>query len=239
MNRVRRMREGKKMDLAAAVIVDLVLCAVIVATTAYYVHKGFLAGMIDLAANLVSMGLAWTISGKVSPTVFENFFKSNLIDKMAHNIQQQGGVNLNNILGSLSGFLPQRLLDDIAASAGGLLGSGAPNVAQQVVEHVIAPLVIPLITVVVFFATFALCRVAAALLVTAFKNVNRIPLIGGANRLLGGVVGVAAGVLYVLLALCLIWAVVVITNGTLPVLNNETLAGSRFYSFFSAYNPFL
>lgn len=224
---------------APAVIIDIVLCAVIVITTIYYARKGFLAGVIDLAANLLSMGLAWGISGKVSPTVFENFFKSGLIDKMAHNIQQQGGVNLNALLNGLEGFLPKKLLDSIAASASTLLDSDAPNLAQQVVEHVIAPLVIPLITVVVFFATFALCRVAAALLVTALTNVNRIPLLGGANRLLGGVVGAAAGILYVLLGLCLIWAVVVITNGTLPVLNDKTLAGSRFYSFFAAYNPFL
>ena len=158
---------------------------------------------------------------------------------MAHNIQQQGGVNLQALLGGLSGFLPQRLLDEIGASAAGLLDSGAPNIAQQVVERVIAPLVIPLISVVVFFATFSLCRIVAALLVTAFKNVNRIPLIGGANKLLGGVIGAAAGVLYVLLGLCLIWAIVVITNGTLPVLNDQTLAASKFYSFFAAYNPFL
>lgn len=227
------------MEKTPAVLVDLALCAVILFTTIYYARKGFLAGIIDLAANLLSMGLAWAVSGKVSPTVFENFFKSGLIDKMAHNIQQQGGVNLQALLGGLSGFLPQRLLDEIGASAAGLLDSGAPNIAQQVVERVIAPLVIPLISVVVFFATFALCRIVAALLVTAFKNVNRIPLIGGANKLLGGVIGAAAGVLYVLLGLCLIWAVVVITNGTLPVLNDQTLAASKFYSFFAAYNPFL
>ncbi len=227
------------MEKTPAVLVDLALCAVILFTTIYYARKGFLAGIIDLAANLLSMGLAWAVSGKVSPTVFENFFKSGLIDKMAHNIQQQGGVNLQALLGGLSGFLPQRLLDEIGASAAGLLDSGAPNIAQQVVERVIAPLVIPLISVVVFFATFSLCRIVAALLVTAFKNVNRIPLIGGANKLLGGVIGAAAGVLYVLLGLCLIWAIVVITNGTLPVLNDQTLAASKFYSFFAAYNPFL
>ena len=42
-----------------------------------------------------------------------------------------------------------------------------------------------------------------------------------------------------MLILCLLWAVVVITNGNLPFVNDSSLSGSYFYSFFSAYNPFL
>ena len=40
------------------------------------------------------------------------------------------------------------------------------------------------------------------------------------------------------MVLCIIWAVVVITGGSLPGLNDQALAGSRLYTFFSAYNPF-
>ena len=53
------------MEKTPAVLVDLALCAVILFTTIYYARKGFLAGIIDLAANLLSMGLAWAVSGKV------------------------------------------------------------------------------------------------------------------------------------------------------------------------------
>ena len=42
----------------------------------------------------------------------------------------------------------------------------------------------------------------------------------------------------VLMVLCVIWAVVVITGGSLPGLNDQALAGSHLYTFFSAYNPF-
>ena len=107
------------------------------------------------------------------------------------------------------------------------------------VEKISAPLVVPLITVVVFFATFVLCRVVIAFLVTVLTNINKIPLLGGVNRILGVCIGVVAGFINVLLILCLLWAVVVITNGNLPFANDSSLSGSYFYSFFSAYNPFL
>ena len=227
------------MNISPAIIIDVALIAVIVVSVFHYARKGFVAGLMDLVGNLASLALAWVVSGKLSPTVFENFFKSGLIEQTARTIQQQGGVNLFVILDGLSGILPQKFIDDITASAAGMLDSGAPDIAQQVVEKIIAPLVVPLITVVVFFATFVLCRVVIAFLVTVLTNINKIPLLGGVNRILGVCIGVVAGFINVLLILCLLWAVVVITNGNLPFVNDSSLSGSCFYSFFSAYNPFL
>lgn len=138
------------MNISPAIIIDVALIAVIVVSVFHYARKGFVAGLMDLVGNLASLALAWVVSGKLSPTVFENFFKSGLIEQTARTIQQQGGVNLSVILDGLSGILPQKFIDDITASAAGMLDSGAPDIAQQVVEKIIAPLVVPLITVVVF-----------------------------------------------------------------------------------------
>ncbi len=227
------------MNITPAILIDIALIVVIVGTVRHYAHKGFVAGVISLVGNLVSLALAWGVSGQVSPTVFENFFKSGLIEKTASSIQQYGTVNLNVILENLSGIIPQKFIDNILASASGLLDSNAPDVAHQVVEKIIAPLVVPMITVLMFFVTFILCRVVIALLVAVLTNLNRIPLIGGINRTLGICVGVVSGLINVLIILCLLWAVVVITNGNLPVINDTALSGSYFYSFFSSYNPFM
>ena len=96
----------------------------------------------------------------------------------------------------------------------------------------------PLIGVVVFFAVFVLGRVVISLLAAIFSNVNRVPLVGSVNKGLGAVIGLVAGLINVLMVLCVIWAVVVITGGSLPGLNDQALAGSHLYTFFSAYNPF-
>ncbi|MFQ7003127.1 MAG: hypothetical protein ACLRRT_05235 [Ruthenibacterium lactatiformans] len=126
------------MNISPAIIIDVALIAVIVVSVFHYARKGFVAGLMDLVGNLASLALAWVVSGKLSPTVFENFFKSGLIEQTARTIQQQGGVNLSVILDGLSGILPQKFIDDITASAAGMLDSGAPDIAQQVVEKIIA-----------------------------------------------------------------------------------------------------
>lgn len=93
------------MNISPAIIIDVALIAVIVVSVFHYARKGFVAGLMDLVGNLASLALAWVVSGKLSPTVFENFFKSGLIEQTARTIQQQGGVNLSVILDGLSGIL--------------------------------------------------------------------------------------------------------------------------------------
>lgn len=226
------------MTITPALILDVILIGVVVATVIHYARKGFVAGIVNLVGNLVAIGLAWLVSGKISPAVFENFFKSGLVEKTTQTIQQ-GSFNLESVLGGLEGLVPQSLMDSILESANSVLNSQAPDMAQQVVEQIISPLVVPLITVVLFFATFLLCRVVIAFLVAVLTNLNKVPLLGGVNRTLGVVVGLVGGVLNALLLLCLIWAVIVITSNNLPVLNDSALSGSYLYSFFSAYNPFM
>ncbi len=226
-------------SITFAIILDIILIAVLVVTMLRYRKKGFIAGILDLVGNLAALAFAWIVSDKVSPGVFENFFKSGLITSTANTIQEQGTFNITHLLDTLSGILPQKLIESITLSTQDLLGSGAPDLAQQIVEKVIAPLVVPIITVVVFFATYALCKLLIAFLVATLTNINRIPLVGSVNRTLGMVTGLFAGTINILLILCLIWAIVAITSGSMPFLNDEILSGSWFYAAFSKYNPFL
>ena len=227
------------MTFTTANILDAVLIAVLIATVVHYVRRGFAAGILELVGGVASLALAWLASQKLSPAVFDNFFKSGLITKTANTIQQQGSVNLSTILDGLYNILPQSFIDKILASAATTLDSSAPDIAEKIVENIIAPLVVPIISVVVFFAVFAVCRVLITFLTAALNNVNKLPVVGGTNRLLGVLLGAVGGSLNVVLLLCLVWGIVAITGGSLPFFNETTLSGSWFYAAFSQYNPFL
>lgn len=228
------------MSFSIATILDIILVVVLLGTVFYYIRRGFVAGLLDLVGSFASLAVAWFASRQLSPGVFENFFKSGLITRTADSIQSQGEVNFDTLFASLSEFLPQSLIDRLRSATGALtFDNAAPNIAEQVVENVIAPLIVPIITVVVFFAVFLVCRMLLALLIAVLTNVNRLPIIGGANKMLGSIIGLVAGAINVLLILCFIWAAVIITSGKLPVLNDFELSGSYFYSAFARYNPFL
>ena len=211
----------------------------IVLTAFHYKKKGFVAGLLDLVGNLLALLVAWIASDRISPTVFENFFKQGLIEKITQTVQEQGISGLTMLVENFSSILPGGMADEVTRSLQEILGSGAPDLAVRIVDTILTPLIVPMITVVLFFIAFAVCKLVISMLVAVLTNINKIPVIGSVNELLGILVGVAGGVLNVVLLLCLIWAVVAITNNNLPVLNHDMLSGSMMYSLFSKYNPFL
>ena len=153
-----------------------------------------------------------------------------------------GQLTIQNMVDKLVPILPQALVEQLLGGAdklSQLLDVGTPDIALQVVDHVIAPLFLPIITVVVFFVTFAACSFVTRFLAAAFINFNKVPILGGANRLLGTVLGAALGALYLMLLLCAAWAFVIVTGDNLSWFNSATLEGSFFYRTLSAYNPFL
>lgn len=226
-------------SIGPALILDVILIAVIVLTAFHYKKKGFVAGLLDLVGNLLALLVAWIASDRISPTVFENFFKQGLIEKITQTVQEQGTSGLTMLVESFSSILPGGMADEVTRSLQDILGSGAPDLAVRIVDTILTPLIVPMITVVLFFIAFAVCKLVISMLVAVLTNINKIPVIGSVNELLGILVGVAGGLLNVVLLLCLIWAVVAITNNNLPVLNNDMLSGSMMYSLFSKYNPFL
>ena len=226
-------------SIGPALILDVILIAVIVLTAFHYKKKGFVAGLLDLVGNLLALLVAWIASDRISPTVFENFFKQGLIEKITQTVQERGTSGLTMLVESFSSILPGGMADEVTRSLQDILGSGAPDLAVRIVDTILTPLIVPMITVVLFFIAFAVCKLVISMLVAVLTNINKIPVIGSVNELLGILVGVAGGVLNVVLLLCLIWAVVAITNNNVPVLNHDMLSGSMMYSLFSKYNPFL
>lgn len=226
-------------SIGPALILDIILIAVIVLTALHYNKKGFVAGLLDLVGNLLALLVAWIASDRISPTVFENFFKQGLIEKITQTVQEQGTSGLTMLVENFSSILPSGMADEVTRSLQEILGSGAPDLAVRIVDTILTPLIVPMITVVLFFIAFAVCKLVISMLVAVLTNINKIPVLGSVNQLLGTLVGVAGGVLNVVLLLCLLWAVVAITNNNLPLLNDNALSGSVLYSLFSKYNPFL
>lgn len=92
---------------------------------------------------------------------------------------------------------------------------------------------------VLFVLLCMIVRWVFALLVRLLRGVNLIPLVGGANRLLGLVLGLVTGVFDCWLLALLLWFAASITTGQIDWLTTGILQRSVGYSLFGAFNPFL
>ena len=78
-------------------------------------------------------------------------------------------------------------------------------------------------------------RLVAAVL----RHFNDLPILGGANRLLGLVLGVGIGAVNDWVFMLVLWLASNLAAGRVPALGAGTLSHSFFYGLFSTLNPFL
>jgi uncharacterized membrane protein required for colicin V production len=205
-----------------------------------YLRSGFVAGVLDFFGTLLSVGGAVWGANKLAPMLFEKLFRDNLISRTEHALENAEGVlTVNELLNKISAFLPRNVIDTFfGEGVSGTFDLGVPGIAQKVVKDVVQPLVMPVLTVLLFFMIFIVCRIVVGFIVSALKNINRIPILGTANRALGAASGLLVGLMYGYLIVCAVWTLAVITSGDIPFLNEELLQDSFFYGIFSGIIPF-
>ena len=221
-----------------------ILCTVVwIVLIVRYARKGFLASMVQLTGNLISLLGAHQLSAACAGWVFENMLAGGFRTQIAASLSADGVVNLSGIADKYAGFLPESFRASIVAacerSIGAVLADNAVVLADTIVEKVLQPLLTPVITLVLFFVFYALLRLLVSRLVTVLGLVNKLPVIGTVNRWLGWGVGGLTALLDIYMVLCVVWGIIVVTGGNLNVLNDTVMSGSLYYKAFNLFNPFL
>ena len=222
---------------------DMMCTAVWLGLAVHYARKGLLAALVQIVGSLFSLIGAQQAAAWGSGALFDRFLAGSFRERIAVSLSAGGAVDLAAIAERYAGFLPEPIRRQVVAACeqalDGLLTDNVLVMADTIVQEVIRPLLTPVFSVVLFFLCFAALRMVISLLVTVLGLVNRLPVLGAVNRGLGLAAGVAAGLADVFLLLCVVWALIVITGGNLPALNEQLLGGSIYYQTFSRINPFL
>ena len=197
---------------------DIICTVVWVILMVRYARKGFLASMVGLVGNLFSLLGAHQLSAACAGWVFEHMLAGGFRTQIAASIAAGGVVDLSGIAEKYAGFLPASFRASIVAACERSIG---------------------VITLVLFFLFYALLRLLVSMLVTVLGLVNKLPVIGTVNRGLGWLVGAGTALLDVYLVLCILWGLIVITGGSLNVLNDTVMSTSLYYKIFNLFNPFL
>ncbi len=236
------MEEITSMFTKPSFVFDMICVVLVLVLALRYARKGLLATLVGLVGNLASMIGANLFANWAAPWLFTNLMAAGFREKIAATLAESGSVDLAALAQQYAGFLPdsfrQSVVESVSGALAGSLQSNAAQMAGALVTEVIQPLITPVLSIVLFFVAFALCRMVVSLLGTVMGLVNRIPVLGTVNRGLGFVGGFMAGAVDLFLVLCVVWALIVVTGGSLPLLNDQVLASSWFYQLFSRLNPF-
>ena len=158
--------------------------------------------------------LANVISDNISNgTAFGSF--TSAVGKMADSIP----VFLSGVSESVTSG-DRTIINKIVLS---IIDADTDDFARAITDNMVRPILLVPMRALIFIVLFAIIAIILSVTANLLKVVNKIPLIGSINKILGAVAGAAEAVIVIFLVCIFIQVIIVLSGNTLIFLNTMTI----------------
>lgn len=194
-----------------SLILDIILIAIFVVFVLVAAKKGFVKTLLELVAVIAALVLSYQLSPVVAQGAYDSIVKESMITA----IEEQIDENFDTATAAKKAEVTLDALPDfmvsLASSAGVEIDEikskissekfSSENLATELVEKVAEPIVVGALTIVFFMILAIVLLFVLKFVAHLISKLFDIPLIGTANKVLGGLLGACKGVV-VLVFLC-------------------------------------
>lgn len=227
-----------------SIILDLIVLAIIVLTVLISAKRGFVRTAVELVGFIAAVFISFTISTPLANTTYDKIIEPSIVSSVT---SAAGTVMEDSSVAAVDGFwdgMPTWIRNGIEKSGvskeslDGIItaniGNGVQSTVETASQSVIKPVVtgtLSLIYQVIFLIVFlALVKPLAKLINKLFS----FSIIGTANRVLGGVVGIPKGIIYAIAFCLIIMLIVSFTGKGFLIFTSEAMEKSHFFSFINS-----
>ncbi|MBQ8623733.1 MAG: CvpA family protein [Oscillospiraceae bacterium] len=147
---------------------------------------------------------------------------------------------LNSLLGDVvSKDLINEMLVSIEGTTNGVdnvlsafIGGNADETARATEENIVAPIIKGILKILVWLVLMIVFRLIIGPVSDSFKLVNKIPLIGPVNSLLGAILGAVEGIIFIYALSLAVKLAVYLTEGSLMFINDQTISQTYIFRYF-------
>jgi len=219
-------------------VIDLIALAVLVILALKGRSDGFVKTVVRACGLLIAVVGGWLLSAALTPVLYDSLLRQPLSDLVASLIAEHG--NITETAAQLEASLPAVLLNLITAASGMSLSQQAAALTGDLhgaLLELIAPAVLSLVKGCLFLLLCGLILILVAVLVKKLSSVNKLPVLGKLNQVLGAVLGLVEGVFYLLLFAILVSWISGMTNYAIPYLTREVLEASYLFRLAGLVDP--
>lgn len=226
------------------IVLDFIIVAVIGLFVYFSAKRGFIKTAIELVGFFLALYLSITLSGIISEQLYENFVKDSLVEKVETVANENVKVTTENFEEAFN------TLPDIVVSLGERYGvskeglseyivnqSNTSNFAENIVDYAAKPVFVNVFKIVLYVVLFLVLSILVKWLARILNKMFNIPIIGGLNKTLGGVIGFIKG-LVICCALCIgISIIVSLTKNGFLIFTQQNIDDSLIFKFLTEFNP--
>lgn len=228
-----------------SIALDIILIVIFAAFVLTAAKKGFVKTLLELVAVAAALVLAYQFSPVVAQGAYDGFVKESMISS----IEEQIDENFNTSTAAKKAEVTLEALPDfmvsLASSAGVEINDikakiasekfSSQNIATELVEKVAEPIVIGAMTIVIFMILAIILIFALKVVAHLISKLFDVPLIGTANKILGGALGACKGVIVIIFICTILDFLFAKGDGELSVAVNDSFV----IGLLDNINPFI
>lgn len=221
---------------------DLLIILLVVFSIKTGYKKGFLRTIVALAGYILSIFIAINLSNAFAPILYENTIKEGIQKKVNSAVSQEiKDTGIEQAVSSTIESMPDyisKLVTDYFGGENGIVEKLEKNKEQAttdfgttIADEIVEPIVVPLIRGIMLIVIFAICIIIVNLVARLFQDFYKIPIIGGINSFLGGVLGIFKAIIIILILVSISKAIISVTGNNLSYFNSDVIQSSFIFKY--------
>lgn len=235
------------MHLFMTIVYDAIVVFVIISSVIFSYKTGFLRSILSVVSYSVSFFIANFLGRFVSQIIFDNFIRSKIENDIFSTLSSSlSSGNMMSGVNKISSVIPEWLtssligektIDDVAGGfiANNDLGAASNAIANQIFR----PYVIMIISIISFFVLFAGAKILFRYIYMLTSVVERMPVIGAVNGLLGGICGVVKAAILLFIFAIVVFVIILITKNEMSWMNTGIINETNLFFMFYKFIPFI
>jgi hypothetical protein len=222
-------------------MLDLITLIILAVSALICYRRGFAASVVRLVGWLLAFAAASALSRPVAQWAYGRFFAQRILASVE--TQVRAFVSPEELVNNLEALIAQ-----LPAGVGAILridgqtvGDWMLSLVEQVpfselsaaiTDRTVAPIIIAMLGMLVFFGLFMLLGALVRFVASALRLVNRLPVVGRLNALLGAGVGLVQGGLFVLVLAMGLRLGVLATQDGLHFITHDQISTTYLFHYF-------
>lgn len=221
-----------------SILIDFILILIILSGLYKGFKTGFLSSVIFVIGSLVSIFVSIKLSSYISDFILNNFMRDGLIEKVTSmmNLDTLSSADIQSSISSFIESLPNAIRKSLEIVMGNL-NNYIPQIQQDsfdtirnipiaIVDTIISPVILMLLNLISSLILFGIFAGLVRIISSWFSNFYKVPILGGINSILGGLIGLAQSAiwLYIISVSCKIF--IIVTSNQMNFLNENIISNT-------------
>ncbi|MBQ4154631.1 MAG: CvpA family protein [Clostridia bacterium] len=217
------------------IVLDLIVVAIIAFCVISSARKGFVRTVVEVVGFVLAAYIAFSVSGAVAESVYTNSIEPAIISAVEEKTQTVTANTVEQTVNDIWKDLPAIVknsgeffgveLNEIPSSITNEINDSlnTSEIAKITAQKAVRPVAVPLIKSVLGMVVFCALTFVVKLLARVLNKMFKLPLIGGLNKTLGGLLGLIKGVVFAAIICVAISTFIAITGEGFWIFTRENI----------------